>query len=82
MRSDAALFFPYTGPSPRRGPRPNLGERLDYRHIPNQYLKATEVEDGIETSIYRLQLLNREFSMPLNVVILIKTNLKTKAWLT
>ena len=80
LRSDAALFFPFTGPAPRRGPRPRLGEKLDYRHIPDQYLKATEVEDGIETRIYQLQLLNREFSMPLNVVILIKTNLETKAW--
>lgn len=80
LRSDAALFFPYTGASPRRGPRPRLGERLDYRLIPDQYLKATEVEDGIETRIYQLQLLNREFSMPLNVVVLIKTDLETKAW--
>jgi putative transposase len=80
LRSDAALFFPYTGPGPKRGPRPRLGERLDYHNISNQYLKATEVEDGIETRIYQLQLLNREFPMPLNVVILIKTNLETKAW--
>jgi len=80
LRSDAALFFPYTGPAPKRGRRRRLGERLDYRHIPGQYLKETKVEDGIETRIYQLQLLNREFLMPLNVVILIKTNLVTKAW--
>lgn len=80
LRSDAALFFPYTGPAPKRGRRRRLGERLDYRHIPDQYLKRTEVEDGIETRIYQLQILNREFSMPLNVVVLIKINLETKAW--
>jgi putative transposase len=80
LRSDAALFFPYTGPAPKRGRRRRLGERLDYRHIPEQFLKETRVEDGIETRFYQLQLLNREFSMPLNVVILIKTNLETKAW--
>lgn len=79
LRSDAALFFPYTGPAPKRGRRRRLGEKLDYRHIPNQYLKETKVEKGIETRFYQLQLLNREFSMPLNVVILIKTNLQTKA---
>ena len=27
LRHDAALFFPYAGPSPRRGPRPRLGEQ-------------------------------------------------------
>lgn len=80
LRSDAALFFPYTGPAPRRGPRRRLGERLDYRHIPDPYLKATAVEDGIETRIYQLQLLHREFTQPLNVIILSKVNLKTKAW--
>ena len=80
LRSDAALFFPYTGPGPKRGPRPRLGERLDYHKIPDQYLKTTLVENGLETRTYQLQLLHREFSMPLNVVILIKTNLETKAW--
>lgn len=80
LRSDAALFFPYAGPAPKRGRRRRLGERLDYRHIPDQYLKETRVEEGMETRIYQLQLLNREFSMPIQVVILIKTNLETKAW--
>jgi len=80
LRSDAALFFPYSGAEPKRGRRRRLGERLDYRHIPDPYLKDHRVEDGIETRIYQLQLLNREFSMPLNVVVLTKTNLKTKAW--
>ena len=80
LRSDAALFFPYTGPSPKRGPRPRLGERVDVRKMPETYLKETKVEDGIESRIYQMQLLHREFLEPLNVVILLKTNLETKAW--
>ena len=80
LRSDAALFFAYTGPSPKRGPRPRLGEQVDVRKIPDAYLKETFVEDGIETRTYQLRLLHREFPEPLNVVILLKTNLKTKAW--
>ena len=80
LRVDSALFFPYEGPSPKRGPRPRLGERLDFRKIPECYLKTTSVEDGMEIRTYQLQLLHREFSIPLNVVILIKTNLQTKAW--
>ncbi|HQF63307.1 MAG TPA: transposase [Anaerolineaceae bacterium] len=78
LRSDAALFFTYVGPAPKRGPRPRLGERLDCCKIPEQYLKTTLVEDGIETRIYQLQVFHREFLMPLNVVVLIKTNLETK----
>jgi len=80
LRTDAALFFAFVGPAPKRGPHPRLGERLDCRKIPEQYLKTTLVKEGIETRIYQLQLLQREFSMPLNVVFLTKTNLKTKAW--
>ena len=80
LRSDAALFFSYTGPSPKRGPRPRLGERVEVRKIPEAYLQETKVEDGIETRTYQMQLLHREFSEPLNVVVLLKTNLETKAW--
>jgi hypothetical protein len=80
LRSDAALFFPYSGPSPRRGPRRRLGQRMQVRKIPDEYLKATKVEEGIETRIYQMQVLHREFPEPLNVVILLKTNLETQAW--
>lgn len=79
LRADAALFFPYAGPPPRRGPRRRMGERLAVRKIPEQYLKEVTVEDGIETRNYQAQLLHREFPMPLNVVILLKTNLETGA---
>jgi putative transposase len=80
LRTDAALFFPYAGPPPKRGPRRRLGERVDVRKIPEQYLKEVSVEDGIETRIYQVHLLHREFPVPLNVVILLKTNLETRAW--
>jgi putative transposase len=79
LRADAALFFPYVGPSPRRGPRRRLGKRVDLREIPEEYLKAKSLEDWIETCIYQAPLLHREFRTPLNVVLILKTNLKTKA---
>jgi len=53
---------------------------VDVRNIPEAYLKETTLEDGIETRTYQMQLLHREFPEPLNVVILLKTNLETKAW--
>jgi putative transposase len=49
LRYDAALHFPYSGPSPKRGPRARLGEQVDVRSIPEEYLKETNVEDGFET---------------------------------
>ena len=80
LRSDAALYFPYQGPYSGRGPRRKYGDRVNYQNIPDKYLKQTTVEDGVETRIYQAQLLHKEFSQPLNVVILVKTNLKTQAW--
>jgi hypothetical protein len=80
LRHDAALFFPYAGPKPNRGPTPRLGEKVDVRKIPEQFLKETQVEDGFETRIYQMHLLHREFEEPLNVVILLRINLTTQAW--
>jgi putative transposase len=80
LRTDIALFFPFTGPSPLRGPRPKLGQQLNVHHIPDEYLKESKVEAGILTRIFQMQMLHREFPGRLNVVIVYKTNLVTKAW--
>jgi len=80
LRYDAALHFPYSGPSPRRGPTPRLGEQVDVHSIPEAYLKETKVEDGFETRTYQMQLLHKDFPDPLNVVILLRTNLATQSW--
>jgi hypothetical protein len=80
LRHDAALHFAYAGTAPRRGPTPRLGKQVDVRHIPDQYLKETQIEDGFETRTYQMQLLHKDFPDPLNVVILLRTNLETQAW--
>src|SRR5881409_618654 len=79
LRCDAALYFPYTGPYAGRGPRRKYGRKVDYDNIPVQYLKETTVEGHIETRLYQAQLLHKEFVHPLNVVIIVKTNLRTQA---
>ena len=80
LRWDAALCFAYSGPYKGSGPHPKYGERVDYQNIPDDYLKSTSVKDGIQTRIYQAQLLHADFPVPLNVVILVKTNLATRAW--
>ena len=80
LRSDSALYFPYTGPQAKRGPHRKYGERVDYRHMPAEYLKQTLVADGIETRTYQATLLHPEFAQSLNVVIIVKINLQTQAW--
>ena len=80
LRVDSALYFPYTGPQAKRGTRRKYGDRVAYRHIPAQYLKETTVAEGMETRTYQATLRHREFAQPLNVVIIVKTNLQTQAW--
>jgi hypothetical protein len=53
---------------------------VDYRNIPERYLKATNVEEDIQTCTYQAQLLHGDFPLALNVVIIVKTNLRTQAW--
>ena len=80
LRSDSALYLPYTGLYAGRGPHRTYGSKLDYRSIPEKYLKATIVEGHLQTRIYQVQLLHKEFSQALNVVIIVKRNLQTHAW--
>lgn len=79
LRSDAALYFPYDGPYQGRGPRRKYGAKLDVDTIAEQFLRQRHVEDGVETCLYQAEVLHKEFAQPLNVVVLVKTNLKTQA---
>ena len=79
LRCDAALYFPYAGPYAGRGPRRKYGDKVDYDNIPTQYLKETTVEGHLKTCMYQMQLLHKEFVQPLNIVIIVKTNLRTQA---
>jgi len=79
LRSDAALYFAYAGPYQGRGPRRKYGAKLDVDAIPEQFLRQRHVEDGVETCLYQAEVLHKEFAQPLNVVVLVKTNLKTQA---
>lgn len=80
LRCDAALYLPYDGPYQGHGPHRKYGDRLDYQHLPAKYLQQTTTEKQIETRIYQMQCLHKEFSQPLNVVIIVKTHLQTQAW--
>jgi hypothetical protein len=80
LRCDSALYLPYAGPYQGHGPHRTYGDKLDYRQLPASCLKTTASEGPIETRIYQTQARHKEFSQPLNVVIIVKTNLQTQAW--
>ena len=75
LRHDSALFLPYTGDDARR----KYGDKLQPHHLPAHFLRQTCTDDGnCRTDIYQLQALHKEFAQTLNIVILLKTNLKTQ----
>ena len=79
LRHDAALYEPFTGQYSGRGPHPQYGPKVDVRRMNKKYLHSDSVNDGIRTQIYQATLLNKEFAFPLNVVVVLKTNLTTQA---
>ncbi len=80
LRHDAALYFIYDGKQKRKGPRKKYGQKIDYRNIPEKYLVEQSIEGDIETRIYQVKMLHRDFAQPLNVVIITKANLKSGAF--
>ena len=79
LRADSALYLPYDGPYAGRGPKRIYGDKLNPRAIPERYLRQTSVDKEIETRIYQFEACHTSFAQPLNVVCLLKTNLKTQA---
>ncbi|BCL35318.1 hypothetical protein NSMS1_62450 (plasmid) [Nostoc sp. MS1] len=79
LRSDSALYIPYQHPDPNSRSRRKYGDKIDYNNIPKKYLCQSTVDDDIQTDVYQVTLLHKEFAQSLNVVILVKTNLKTHA---
>jgi hypothetical protein len=77
LRADSALYWPYTGPYAGRGPRRKYGDKVDYAHMPEKYLKETTVE-AFRPDCTRC-LLHKEFAQLLHVVIIAKPNLRTQA---
>jgi hypothetical protein len=78
LRYDAALYFPYEGEQKKHGATKKYGAKLDYNHIPDKYLKETTLLDGIQTKIYQMTMWHKLIPDKLNIVIIVKTNLKTQ----
>lgn len=76
LRHNAALYLPYTGSKPRRGPTPRYGDKLDSRHLPADTCVQTVTEGQVITCTYQLTVLHKEFADPLNLVVVVKTNLR------
>jgi putative transposase len=77
FRHDAALYLPYAGPKPRRGPTPRYGQKLNYNALPPETLRHSVTDDEYRIDTYQMRVYHKSFSDALNVVVVVKTHLKT-----
>jgi len=77
MRRNAALYLPYSGGKPRCGPTPRYGDKLDYTYLPAEALVATRIDGDYRIDTYHLHLYHKDYPDLLNVVVVVKTHLKS-----
>jgi hypothetical protein len=77
LRHNAALYLPYAGSKPRRGPTRRYGDKLDYDALPDAALVHTVTEGTLLTHTYHLTVLHKDFPDPLNLVVLVKVQTQT-----
>jgi len=77
LRHDSTLYLPYAGGYSGKGRRRKYGERLTLETLTDAHLKSDAVEKDIRTRVYQAQAWHRNFPELLNVVIIVKNNLKT-----
>jgi putative transposase len=77
FRHDVALYLPYAGPKPRRGPTPRYGQKLNYGQLPPETLCHSVTDDEYRIDTYQMLVFQKSFSEVLNVVVVVKTHLKT-----
>ncbi len=57
----------------------NMAKNSTPAPLPEQFLCERYSDKDIQTEIYQAQVRHKEFACRLNVVIIVKTNLKTQA---
>jgi hypothetical protein len=78
LRRDAVLFEKYTGAYSGRGPKKKYGERLHYDQLPIKYLRHSKRCGDEITLVYQGIFLHKEFADEINVVMVLKINVRKK----
>ena len=77
LRKNSALYYKWNGVYCGKGRCPVYGARVDYNNLPAEHLKSDKTENHIRTRIYQITVMHKKFADSLNVVIIIKENIKT-----
>jgi len=76
LRHDSALWFPNEKAYNGKGRRKKYGKKLNYTNIPAKYLKSCSAEGNVLTEVYQMQTWSKNFPELLNIVLIVKKNLK------
>jgi putative transposase len=77
LRHDSKLFLPYQGEYQGKGRPRKYGDRLTLDNLPEDSLRKEEQKGDILTKTYQLPVWHELFPEKLNLVMIVKTNLKT-----
>ena len=77
LKNNSALYLPWSGGYSGKGAPKKYGLKLDFRGISEKYLKFENIEDGMLTRYFQLEVLSKSFACPLNIVVIYKKNLVT-----
>jgi putative transposase len=77
MGHDAALYLPYSGDKPARGPLPRYGDKLNDAHLPTENRLSTVMDGDYRLETYQFRVYHKDCPDMLNVVVVVKTHLKS-----
>ncbi|HHB94942.1 MAG TPA: IS701 family transposase [Campylobacterales bacterium] len=80
LKNNSALYFPYQGEQNKIGAKRIYEKtKIDFNNIGEEYLKETQIEDGIKKEIYQFNAYNKTIGrILLNIVVTVTTNKKGK----
>jgi putative transposase len=77
LRHDSQLYFSYAGEYSGKGKPRKYGEKLTLAMLTAEHLQSETLEKDIRTCVYQVKVWHKNFPELLNVVIIVKTNLRT-----
>ena len=78
MHYNAELYLQPSAEEKAKRPRLKYGARIDYAHLPEELRCSSSSEDGCRTELYQAICLHKHFADPINVVIIVRTDLETQ----
>lgn len=76
LQCNSALWFRYEGEYSGHGRPRKYGDKVDYKNLPDKYLKSRTVERSVAERIYQMEVWHKDFPELLNVTVIQRIQLK------